>query len=54
MMGYFSNLSIEIEEALYQGATVEQIAERFDVSVPEVLTVIEMIEEADHEPYAWD
>jgi len=45
MMGYFSNLSIEIEEALCQGATVEQIAERFDVSVPEVLAVIEMIEE---------
>jgi hypothetical protein len=54
MMGYFSNLSIEIEEALCQGATVEQIAERFDVSVPEVLAVIEMIEESDHEPYAWD
>ena len=53
-MGYFSNLSIEIEEALYQGATVEQIAERFDVSVPEVLAVIEMIEEADREPLAWD
>jgi hypothetical protein len=54
MMGYFSNLAIDIEEALFQGATVEQIAERFDVSVPEVLAVIEMIEESDHEPYAWD
>jgi transposase len=53
-MGYFSNLSVDIEEALYQGATVEQIAERFDVSVSEVIAVIEMIEESDSEPYAWD
>ena len=53
-MGYFSNLSIEIEVALYQGATVEQIAERFDVSVPAVQSVIETMEEADREPYAWD
>jgi len=53
-MGYFSNLSIEIEEALYQGATVEQIAERFNLSVPAVMAYIEQLEEVDHEPYAWD
>ena len=53
-MGYFSNLGIEIEEALFQGATVEQIAERFNLSVPAVNAYIEQLEEADREPYAWD
>jgi len=53
-MGYFSNLAIDIEEALFQGATVEQIAERFNLSVPAVNAYIEQLEEADHEPYAWD
>ena len=53
-MGYFSNLAIEIEEALFQGATVEQIAERFNLSVPAVMAYIEQLEEVDREPLAWD
>ncbi len=53
-MGYFSNLGIEIEEALFQGATVEQIAERFNLSVPAVMAYIEQLEEVDREPLAWD
>ena len=53
-MGYFSNLGIEIEEALFQGATVEQIAERFNLSVPAVNAYIEQLEEVDREPLAWD
>lgn len=53
-MGYFANLGIEIEEALFDGATVEQIAERFNLSVPAVMAYIEHMEEADREPYAWD
>ena len=53
-MGYFANLGIEIEEALFDGATVEQIAERFNLSVPAVNAYIEQLEEADREPYAWD
>jgi hypothetical protein len=53
-MGYFSNLAIEIEEALFQGATVEQIAERFNLSVPAVNAYIEQLEEVDREPLAWD
>ena len=53
-MGYFSNLAIDIEEALFEGATVEQIAERFNLSVPAVKAYIEQLEEADREPYAWD
>jgi hypothetical protein len=53
-MGYFSNLAVDIEEAVFGGATVEQIAQRFSVTVPEVQAVIEMIEESDREPYAQD
>ena len=53
-MGYFSNLAVEIEEALFEGATVEQIAERFNLSVPQVRAFMEQMEEADREPYAWD
>ena len=53
-MGYFSNLGIEIEEALFEGATVEQIAERFNLSVPAVEAYIEQLEDADREPYEYD
>ena len=53
-MGYFSNLAIDIEEALFQGATVEQIAERFNLSVPAVMAYIEQLEQADLEFYAPD
>lgn len=53
-MGYFSNLAIDIEEALFQGATVEQIAQRLNLSVSEVQAYIEQMQESDREPYAWD
>jgi DNA-binding NarL/FixJ family response regulator len=53
-MGYFSELVIDIEEALFDGATVEQIADRFNLSVPAVKAYIEQLEEADREPYVWD
>lgn len=53
-MGYFANLGIEIEEALFEGATVEQIAERFNLSVAAVEAYIEQLEEDDREPYDWD
>ncbi len=49
-MGYFSNLAIDIEEALCQGATVEQIAERFNLSVPAVMAYIEQLEQCDRDP----
>ena len=53
-MGYFSNLAIDIEQALFEGATVAQIAERFNLSVPAVKAYIEQLEQVDREPYAWD
>ena len=53
-MGYFANLAIEIEEALCEGATVAQIALRFNLSEEQVEAYIEQLEEADREPYDWD
>lgn len=52
-MGYFSNLAVDIEEALFKGATVEQIAEQFNLSVPAVKAYIEQMEEADRDPAEW-
>lgn len=49
-MGYFSNLAIEIEEAFSQGATVKQIAGRFDLSEAQVQDYIEQLESADRDP----
>ena len=49
-MGYFSNLAIDIEEALYKGATAEQIATRFDLPVEDVQVLIQQLDEADRDP----
>ena len=49
-MGYFSNLAIDIEEALFEGATKEQIAERFNLSMPAVMAYIEQLEQCDRDP----
>lgn len=53
-MGYFSNLAIEVEEALCEGATVKQIAERFNLSEAQVLAYIEQLEQADRDPVELD
>ena len=49
-MGYFSSIAIDIEEALFQGATKEQIAERFNLSVLAVDAYIEQLEQCDRDP----
>jgi DNA-binding NarL/FixJ family response regulator len=48
-MGYFSNLAIEIETALCEGATVAQIAEHFNLSPEQVTAYIEQLESADRD-----
>ena len=53
-MGYFSNLAIEVESALFEGATVAEIAERFNLSVLAVEAYIAQLEDADHDPYGYD
>ena len=50
-MGYFSNLAIDIEEALVKGATVEQVATRFDLPVEDIQSLIQQLDEADREVY---
>ena len=53
-MGYFSQLAIDIEEALFEGATREQIAEKFNLSLAQVDAYIEDLESADRDPYEYD
>lgn len=53
-MGYFSNLAVDIEEAVYQGATPEQIAQQLAIPVEDVRGYIEQMSECDRDPYAWD
>lgn len=53
-MGYFSNLAVDVESALFDGATVAEIAERFNLSEAQVRAYIEQLEEDDREPYDWD
>ena len=53
-MGYFSNLAVDVESALFDGATVAEIADRFNLSEEQVEAYIEQLEEDDREPYDWD
>ena len=49
-MGYFNDLALAIEEALFEGATVEQIAQRFNLSEAAVEQYIQQLETADRDP----
>ena len=49
-MGYFSNLVLDIEDALAQGATVKQISGQFDISEADVENYIEQLDQADRDP----
>ena len=49
-MGYFSNLALDIEEAFYQGATVDQLAQRFNLSREDVREFIDQLDECDRDP----
>lgn len=53
-MGYFAALAVDVEEALFEGATPEQIATKFNISVEQVNAYIEQLEEADRDPYEED
>lgn len=53
-MGYFSNLAIDIEEAVASGATVAKVAEHFGISEAEVHAVIAQLEDADRDPMSQD
>lgn len=49
-MGYFSNLALEIEDALYQGATVDQMARQFGLSREDVREFIDQLDDCDRDP----
>lgn len=49
-MGYFSQLALDVEEALCEGATVTEIAQRFNISEAQVQDYIEQLESADRDP----
>lgn len=53
-MGYFSDLVIQIEEAYAHGATEQQIADAFGITVTEVRSVLEMMSECDRDPVEQD
>lgn len=53
-MGYFSNLATEIEEAFYQGATVDQLSRQFDLSKDDVREFIDQLDECDRDPVPFD
>lgn len=49
-MGYFSQLALDIEEMLFDGATESEIAQKLNISVEEVQEQIALLEEADFDP----
>jgi len=53
-MGYFSQLALDVEEALCEGATVEQTAKQFNISQEQVQAYIEQLESADRDPVSGD
>ena len=46
-MGYFSQLALDIEEMLFEGASTVEIAQKLNLSVEEVEAQIALLEEAD-------
>lgn len=49
-----SEKAIQIEEMLFDGASVSEIARAMDMSVEQVELYIEELENADIDPYEWD
>lgn len=51
-MGYFKNLEIEIREMDFNGRPLQEIADRVGLSVPQVLSILDDIDEASLMEYA--
>lgn len=51
-MGYFKNLDLEIREMDFDGVPLQEIADRVGLSVPQVLAILDDIDEADLVAYA--
>jgi hypothetical protein len=50
-MGFFSAKAVEVEEMLFDGATVAQISAALDISMEQVHAYIRELEEGDRDPY---
>lgn len=50
-MGFFSQLAIDVEELLFEGATEQEIAHKLNISVEQVRECIAQLEQAEVEPY---
>lgn len=48
-MGYFSQLALDIEELLFEGASEAEIAQKLNISIEEVEEQIALLEEADYD-----
>ena len=48
-MGYFKNLEIEIREMDFDGVPLQEIADRVGLSVPQVLNILDEINDKDLE-----
>lgn len=51
-MGYFKNLEIEIREMDFDGMPLQAIADRVGLSVPQILSILDDIDEEDLMEYA--
>lgn len=52
-MGYFNQLALDIEEALFEGGTVAEIATKLNISEAQVRDYIEQLESADRDPWRY-
>ena len=48
-MGYFSQQALDVEDMLFEGATVAEIAETMNISVEQVQAYVQQLEDSDQE-----
>lgn len=49
-MGFFKDIAVDIEQELFEGTAVPQIAAKLNLSVPQVEAYIRELEQADRDP----
>lgn len=51
-MGYFKNLELELREMDFEGRPLQEIADRVGLSVPQVLAMLDNVDETSLAEYA--
>jgi len=51
-VGYFKNLELEIREMDFDGIPLQEIADRVGLSVPQVLEILDQVDDDDLVEYA--